>query len=61
MSRDRQPTHAGAFALGTFADAGGDTFAGLVVGDEVQRVDRSTRQLLEDWNESFPDLERAAD
>jgi 2-keto-4-pentenoate hydratase/2-oxohepta-3-ene-1,7-dioic acid hydratase in catechol pathway len=61
VSRDRQPTHAGAFALGTFADAGGDIFAGLVVGDEVQWLDRSTRHLLEDWDKSFHELERAAE
>jgi len=52
---DVLPTHAGPFALGTFARAGAPPFAGLVAGDRVRDLrddlgPRTVRQLLEDWD-----------
>lgn len=65
------------FALGTFSAAGGETFAGLVVGEEVvalAEIDRrlrsegralrgaaSTLALFENWDHDFPLLEAAAE
>lgn len=58
---------AGPFALGTFADHGRE-FAGLVSGDRVldltlltgSGLPETTRQLLERWDEVFPELQALA-
>ena len=58
---------AGPFALGTFADHGRE-FAGLVSADRVLDLTRltgsglpeTTRQLLERWDEVFPELQALA-
>jgi len=54
------PVPDGQFALATLADAAGDTFAGLVVGDRVKKVAPSTRALLHDWPVAVKELEAAA-
>jgi len=65
---DALPTHAGPFALGTFARDGGPPFAGLVAGDRVRDLrgdlggggdrpgDLTVRRLLEDWDAVLPRL-----
>lgn len=55
---DQLPTHAGPFALGTFA-AGEAVFPGLVTGDRVRDLsDRvpSVRALVDDWDTWLPRL-----
>ncbi|WP_405884926.1 fumarylacetoacetate hydrolase family protein [Streptomyces sp. NBC_01136] len=57
---DRLPTHAGPFALGTFATAAsGGGFPGLVVGPRVRDLSDlvpSVRAVIEDWDALFPRL-----
>jgi 2-keto-4-pentenoate hydratase/2-oxohepta-3-ene-1,7-dioic acid hydratase in catechol pathway len=49
------------FALGTFAGPDGGTLSGLVIGEAVFELERSVRELLEDWDASLARLqERAA-
>ncbi|WP_406130461.1 fumarylacetoacetate hydrolase family protein [Streptomyces sp. NBC_00989] len=55
---DQLPTHAGPFALGTFA-AEGDGFPGLVTGARVRDLSDlvpSVRALVEDWDSWLPRL-----
>ena len=55
---DPQPTHAGPFALGTFADRG-DAFPGLVTGSRVRDLSDlvpSVRALVEEWDDWLPRL-----
>lgn len=57
---DPLPTHAGPFALGTFASgASGEAgFPGLVTGDRVRDLSDlvpSIRALVEDWAAGCPD------
>lgn len=51
------------FALGTFAQSSEDPFAALVIADEVFPLvaGSSVRGLLEDWDRSMLELQRAAD
>lgn len=56
---DRLPTHAGPFALGTFAADGFGAFPGLVVGRRVRSLcdlAPSVRAVVEDWDVLFPRL-----
>jgi 2-keto-4-pentenoate hydratase/2-oxohepta-3-ene-1,7-dioic acid hydratase in catechol pathway len=64
------PTHAGPFALGTFASGDGPAHPGLVVGDQVLDLrtvgslggfEPSVGGLLERWDEAFPLLREAAE
>ncbi|MFJ9626851.1 fumarylacetoacetate hydrolase family protein [Streptomyces sp. NPDC101175] len=63
---DPLPTHAGPFALGTFA-SGAAVFPGLVTGSRVRDLSDlvpSVRALVEDWAELLPrlgDLARSAE
>lgn len=63
---DRLPSHAGPFALGTFA-ARGDGFPGLVTGARVRDLSDfvpSVRALVQDWDAWLPrlgDLARSSD
>jgi 2-keto-4-pentenoate hydratase/2-oxohepta-3-ene-1,7-dioic acid hydratase in catechol pathway len=63
---DPLPTHAGPFALGTFADQG-ESFPGLVTGARVRDLSDlvpSVRALVEDWDTWLPrlaELARSAD
>ncbi|MEV6510548.1 fumarylacetoacetate hydrolase family protein [Streptomyces sp. NPDC051642] len=62
---DPLPTHAGPFALGTFASgaAGEADFPGLVTGDRVRDLSDlvpSTRALVEDWAGWLPRLDGLA-
>ncbi|MFJ9895647.1 fumarylacetoacetate hydrolase family protein [Streptomyces sp. NPDC091280] len=63
---DPLPTHAGPFALGTFA-SGAAVFPGLVTGSRVRDLSDlvpSIRALVEDWAELLPrlgDLARSAE
>jgi 2-keto-4-pentenoate hydratase/2-oxohepta-3-ene-1,7-dioic acid hydratase in catechol pathway len=53
------PTHAGAFAVGTFAQAEGEPFPGLVVGGRVRDVSSlapTVRDLLTEWAGSLAAL-----
>ncbi|MGX9882525.1 fumarylacetoacetate hydrolase family protein [Streptomyces sp. NPDC002276] len=55
---DPQPTHAGPFALGTFA-SGAAVFPGLVTGSRVRDLSDlvpSVRALVEDWGTWLPRL-----
>jgi 2-keto-4-pentenoate hydratase/2-oxohepta-3-ene-1,7-dioic acid hydratase in catechol pathway len=55
---DPQPTHAGPFALGTFASGEG-VFPGLVTGSRVRDLSElapSVRALVEDWDDWLPRL-----
>ncbi|MEV0737994.1 fumarylacetoacetate hydrolase family protein [Streptomyces sp. NPDC050549] len=55
---DPQPTHAGPFALGTFA-SGAAVFPGLVTGSRVRDLSDlvpSVRALVEDWDDWLPRL-----
>ncbi|WP_262060717.1 fumarylacetoacetate hydrolase family protein [Streptomyces sp. STR69] len=55
---DQQPTHAGPFALGTFA-SGAAVFPGLVTGSRVRDLSDlvpSVRALVEDWADWLPRL-----
>lgn len=55
---DQLPTHAGAFALGTFHNASG-VFPGLVTGARVRDLSGlvpSVRALVEDWDAWLPRL-----
>ncbi|MBK6009815.1 fumarylacetoacetate hydrolase family protein [Streptomyces sp. MBT53] len=55
---DPQPTHAGPFALGTFA-AGAAVFPGLVTGSRVRDLSDlvpSVRELVEEWGDWLPRL-----
>lgn len=57
------PTHAGAFAIGTFAASGGAPFPGLVVGGRVRDISSlaaSVRELLDDWSTSMASLRSLA-
>ncbi|EXG79746.1 fumarylacetoacetate hydrolase family protein [Cryptosporangium arvum] len=57
------PTHAGEFALGTFAHVGGRPFPGLVVDGRVRDVSalgRTVRDLLVDWDSTLTSLRRLA-
>jgi 2-keto-4-pentenoate hydratase/2-oxohepta-3-ene-1,7-dioic acid hydratase in catechol pathway len=57
------PTHAGEFALGTFAQVGGRPFPGLVAQGRVRDVSalgRTVRDLLTDWDASLVALSRLA-
>jgi 2-keto-4-pentenoate hydratase/2-oxohepta-3-ene-1,7-dioic acid hydratase in catechol pathway len=66
---DPLPTHAGPFALGTFAPgvSGEENFPGLVTGDRVRDLSDlvpSVRALVEDWDDWLPrlgDLARSSD
>ncbi|MFJ6893301.1 fumarylacetoacetate hydrolase family protein [Streptomyces hokutonensis] len=58
---DPQPTHAGPFALGTFASgiSGEGVFPGLVTGSRVRDLSElapSVRALVEDWDIWLPRL-----
>ena len=58
---DPQPTHAGPFALGTFASgvSGEGVFPGLVTGSRVRDLSElapSVRALVEDWDDWLPRL-----
>ncbi|MBO3682276.1 fumarylacetoacetate hydrolase family protein [Streptomyces sp. NEAU-YJ-81] len=63
---DRLPSHAGPFALGTFANADSGSFPGLVTGRRVRDLSGlvpSVRALLEDWDawlSRLPDLAESA-
>ncbi|MFJ4787275.1 fumarylacetoacetate hydrolase family protein [Streptomyces sp. NPDC088794] len=63
---DPLPTHAGPFALGTFADQladQGDGFPGLVTGSRVRDLSDhvpSVRALVEDWDDWLPRLHELA-
>ncbi|WP_405836969.1 fumarylacetoacetate hydrolase family protein [Streptomyces sp. NBC_01518] len=55
---DQLPTHAGPFALGTFASGAAD-FPGLVTGDRVRDLSDlvpSIRALVEEWDTWLPRL-----
>ncbi|GAA3391142.1 fumarylacetoacetate hydrolase family protein [Cryptosporangium minutisporangium] len=57
------PTHAGEFALGTFAQVGGRPFPGLVAHGRVRDVSAlapTTRDLLADWDSALTALRRLA-
>jgi 2-keto-4-pentenoate hydratase/2-oxohepta-3-ene-1,7-dioic acid hydratase in catechol pathway len=59
---DQLPTHAGPFALGTFA-AGAADFPGLVTGDRVRDLSDlvpSIRALVEEWDSWLPRLDGLA-
>lgn len=55
------------FAFGTFSSVGGETFAGLVLGDRATALEphlgpgASVRSLLEDWSRGLPALQKLAD
>ncbi|AUA08369.1 hydrolase [Streptomyces sp. SID8382] len=65
----RNVAFAGPFALGTFSLAEAAPFPGLVVGDRALDLStlrspagaRTTRELLENWDEALTELRRLAD
>jgi len=60
---DAHPKPAGPFAVGTFSAADGAPFAGLVADGRVldlSALARTTRDLLERWDEAWPELLDAA-
>ncbi len=61
-SKDDVSAAARPFGVGTFEERTGEVFAGLVVGDRVNPLEIGTtvRDLLEDWERSFPLLQDLA-